>query len=90
MKRTTVLLPEETAALLRLEAERRGVTPSEIVREAITAHVTTKPGEPKGFLKLAGAFNGPPPHDAGRRLEEVLTGLTEDIAERSGLARRDR
>jgi hypothetical protein len=90
MRRTTVLLTEETSELLRLEAERRGVTPSEIVREAITVHLTGKPGQAKGFLKLAGAFKGPPPHDVAEGLEDVLSRMTEDVAERNGLARRDR
>ncbi|HEX5138827.1 MAG TPA: CopG family transcriptional regulator [Planctomycetota bacterium] len=39
MKRTTVKLPDEIDARLRHEAKRRGVPVSEVVREAIEAHV---------------------------------------------------
>lgn len=90
MKRTTVLLPDETAELLRLESERRGITPSELVREAITTHVVPKPGEVKGFLKLAAAFNGPPPHDTAEQADELLSDLAGYAAKESGLGDRDR
>ncbi len=89
MKRTTVLLPDDIAKLLKLEAERRGVTPSQLVREAVTAHVNGKPGEPKGFLKLAGKFKSGHT-DTAARMEELLDEMAEDIARESGLGPRDR
>ncbi len=39
MKRTTVKLPDEIDARLRHEAERRGITISELTREAIEQHL---------------------------------------------------
>jgi predicted transcriptional regulator len=39
MKRTTIKLPDELDARLRFEAERRGMTISELSREAIAAHL---------------------------------------------------
>jgi hypothetical protein len=54
MKRTTIKLPEELDARLRFEAERRGVTVSQLTREAIAAYL----GEgPVRRLRAAGAGN---------------------------------
>ena len=39
MIRTTVKLPEELDARLRHEAQRRGITISELTREAIDSHL---------------------------------------------------
>ncbi|MGH3659026.1 MAG: CopG family transcriptional regulator, partial [Micromonosporaceae bacterium] len=39
MKRTTVKLPDEVDARLRHEAARRGMTISELTREAIEIHL---------------------------------------------------
>jgi hypothetical protein len=39
MKRTTVKLPEDLDAKLRAEADRRGMTVSELTREAIETHL---------------------------------------------------
>jgi len=39
MKRTTLKLPEALDAKLRQEAKRRGVTVSELTREAVEAHL---------------------------------------------------
>jgi hypothetical protein len=96
MKRTTVLLPDDTAKILKLEAERRGVSPSEIVRQAVTEHLDAS--RPRGFLKLAGKLGGAKgpqwsgkiPDDHVDELEEAYLAEIEDIAEQNGLARRDR
>lgn len=45
MKRTTIVLPDEVDAQLRYEARRRGVSMTELAREAITAYLVEPPGE---------------------------------------------
>ena len=42
MKRTTVKLPIELDARLRHEAQRRGITVSELTREAIDHHLGSR------------------------------------------------
>ena len=39
MKRTTIVLPDDIDAQLRYEARRRGVSMTELAREAITAYL---------------------------------------------------
>lgn len=76
MKRTTIKLPDELDARLRFEAERRGVTISELTREAIGAYL----GEgPHRRLRAAGAGRGDGSGVAGR-IDELLreTGFGED------------
>jgi hypothetical protein len=66
MKRTTVKLPDDLDARLRHEAARRGVTVSDLTREAIEAHLVAR-----GRRRL-----GAPGHsgrsDVSRRVEEIL------------------
>jgi len=67
MKRTTVKLPDELDARLRLEAERRGTTVSAITREAIESHLGT------GHRRLMAAKAGRSGRaDTARRIEEIL------------------
>jgi len=67
MKRTTVKLPEELDARLRHEAGRRGLTVSEITREAIESHLGG------GGRRLLAAKAGPSgQRDTARRIEEIL------------------
>jgi hypothetical protein len=50
MKRTTITLPDDLAALLEYERRRRDVPASAIVRAALETYLTTggqKPGEPR-------------------------------------------
>jgi plasmid stability protein len=68
MKRTTVKIPDDLDAQLRHEAARRGVTISELTREALEAHL-----RPKGRRRLLAAGAG----DSGRsdiseKIEEIL------------------
>ncbi|HWB72393.1 MAG TPA: CopG family transcriptional regulator [Egibacteraceae bacterium] len=70
MKRTTVKLPEDLDALLRHEAARRGVTISELTREAIEQHLQVTPGRRR--LMAAGAGHSGR-HDISERIEEILT-----------------
>ena len=68
MKRTTVKLPDEVDARLRHEAERRGITISDLTREAIEAHLHMGPRR-KLFGK--GAFSSGR-SDISERIEEIL------------------
>jgi plasmid stability protein len=68
MKRTTVKIPDDLDAKLRHEAARRGVTISEVTREALEAYL-----RPNGRRRLLAAGAG----DSGRsdvseRIEEIL------------------
>jgi predicted transcriptional regulator len=69
MHRTTVKLPDDLDARLRHEAERRGVTVSQLTREAIEALLDA----PKGRRKLLAAGAGASGHtDISERIEEIL------------------
>ena len=69
MKRTTVKLPDELDALLRHEAARRGMTVSQITREAIEAHL----GATAGHRRLGAAGAGRSGRkDVSERIEEIL------------------
>ena len=69
MRRTTVKLPEDLDARLRHEAERRGITVSELTREAIEAHLGHHPG--RRNLMAAGAGRSGA-GDISVRIEEIL------------------
>lgn len=66
MRWTTVKLSEEVDARLRHEAERRGVTISELIQEAIQAHLGA-------WRTLGAAAAGRSGHDdISERIEEIL------------------
>lgn len=67
MKRTTVKLPDDVDAKLRHEAARRGMTISEITREAIEAHLG---GRRRKLLAAKAGRSGY--SDTARRIEELL------------------
>lgn len=67
MKRTTVKLPDDVDAKLRHEAERRGVTISELTREAIEQHL----GGRRRRLGAAGVGHSGR-DDISERIEEIL------------------
>jgi len=67
MVRTTVKLPEELDAKLRHEAARRGMTISELTREAIETHL----GGGRRRLAAAGAGRSGR-SDISERIEEIL------------------
>jgi predicted transcriptional regulator len=69
MKRTTVKIPDRLDARLRHEAERRGVTISEVTREALEAHLVGSPGRRR--LDAAGSGRSGR-HDVSERIEEIL------------------
>jgi predicted transcriptional regulator len=68
VKRTTVKLPDELDARLRLEAKRRGLTISGLTREAIEAHL----GRPRRRRLLAAGAGRSGRSDTSERIEAIL------------------
>ncbi len=68
MKRTTVKLPDELDARLRHEAARRGLTISELTREAIQRHLG---GGSRRRLAGGKAWRSGQ-QDVSERIEEIL------------------
>jgi predicted DNA-binding protein len=68
VKRTTVKLPDELDARLRLEAKRRGMTISQLTREAIEAHLNGR--RRRRLVAEAAARSGRT--DVSERIEEIL------------------
>ncbi len=73
MRRTTVKLPDDLDAKLRHEAERRGMTISDLTREAIESHL----GSRLRTLRAAGAGRSGR-DDISMRIEEILS---EEVAQ---------
>lgn len=71
MKRTTLKIPAELDARLRHEAQRRGVTISQISREALEAHLGPGTGSGRRPLGAAGAGRSGR-SDISERIEEIL------------------
>lgn len=69
MKRTTVKLPDELDTLLRHEAARRGITVSELTREAVRTHLHALPGRRR---LMAGGAGRSGHTDISERIEEIL------------------
>lgn len=72
MQRTTVKLPDDLDARLRHEAVRRGVTVSQLTREAIEAHLGGGGGGRVRRRLLAAAAGASGSHDVSERIEEIL------------------
>ncbi|HVS10012.1 MAG TPA: CopG family transcriptional regulator, partial [Planctomycetota bacterium] len=68
VKRTTVKIPDELDVRLRLEARRRGLTISELTREAIEAHL----GDRRRRRLLAAGAGSSGRRDISERIEEIL------------------
>jgi hypothetical protein len=69
VKRTTLKIPDSLDARLRHEAERRGVTISEVSREALEAYLVGPPGRRRLGAAKAGHSGQP---DVSERIEEIL------------------
>jgi predicted transcriptional regulator len=74
MKRTTVKISDELDARLRHEAQRRGMTISEVSREALEAHLLGSPGRRRLGAAMAGASGR---GDVSERIEEILAAEVE-------------
>jgi predicted transcriptional regulator len=68
MRRTTVKVSDEVDARLRQEAERRGVTVSELTREALESYLGVESPRRLGFAG-AGASGR---RNVSERIEEIL------------------
>ena len=79
MKRTTVMLPDDVEARLRLEARRRGVPIAEIVREAVDRHLPRP--EPGRWLPFFAVGNSGI-EDGSERVDEIVAGVIDAEHER--------
>ena len=75
MKRTTVKIPDELDARLRQEAARRGVTISQVTREALEGHLGV--GR-RRMLRAAGSGDSGR-SDLSERIEEILAAEAEQF-----------
>jgi Ribbon-helix-helix protein, copG family len=75
MKRTTVKIPDELDRRLRHEAEKRGITISEVTREALEAKLGV--GRPI-LLGAAGSLRSGQ-GDLAERVEEILAEEAEQF-----------
>lgn len=67
VKRTTIKLPDELDFRLRHEARRRGMTISQVTREAITEHLG---GGQRRLLAAAAGHSGR--RDISERIEDII------------------
>ena len=70
MKRTTIALPDELAALLEQEQRRRAVPAATIIREALTAYLPRR-GSASEQLPFVGIGRSGA-HDTAREAEAIL------------------
>jgi hypothetical protein len=70
MKRTTISLPDELALLAEREANRRGVSVSEVTRQALAEHLGLSGTKPRRlpFANLGSSGR----HHTARDLEDIL------------------
>jgi len=68
MKRTSITLSDDLHYMLRHEAARRQITITELVREALEAHLGV--GKKRRFFSAKAGRSGY--DDTARRLEELL------------------
>ena len=73
MRRTTVLLPDDLAALVDQERRRRDVSTAEIIREALQQYLTSGQDETKfAFFGVGRSTQGRRRPAASERVDEVL------------------
>jgi hypothetical protein len=73
MRRTTVKLPEDLDAKLRAEAERRGMTISELTRDAIETYLS---GGRRAFASAGAGRSGS--GDIAARAEEIFAEILDE------------
>jgi len=86
MKRTSLLIEEETLARLAAIARRQGVPTSKVIREALGTYVVQRQaesGEAGPLDALIGLIDGPA-EPLGARTEEIVA---EEVARRFGAER---
>jgi Arc/MetJ-type ribon-helix-helix transcriptional regulator len=71
MRKTTIYLDEADDQLLAEAAERRGVSRTELIREAIRKLLSAEAGSRKPRMPLGRSGHG----DAARRVDDVLDEL---------------
>jgi len=76
-----VKLPEDLDAKLRQEAARRGITVSELTREAIEAHLT---GGPSRILRSAGSFRSNS-GDLSTRVDQIFGEILDEKRDKGEL-----
>ncbi len=78
MHKLQIMIPREQYLWLKERARTEGKSIGQVVREAIDrvrGHTAVKelpPLEEDPFWEVVGAFEGPPPHDASVRHDEIL------------------
>jgi len=73
MKRTSLMVEEETLARLSSIAWRRGVTTAKVIREALGAYVAQHQTEAVGAMEpLIGLWADGPAEPLGERAEEIV------------------
>lgn len=72
MKRTTVKLPDDLDARLRHEAQRRGMTISELTRQAIETQLGTGTGTGTRRRLGAAAAGRSGRNDISERIDEII------------------
>lgn len=68
VKRTTIMLPDDVDARLRLEARRRGLSIAQVAREAIERELPPPPDGPLSFFAVGDGS----PRDASERVDEFV------------------
>ena len=80
MKRTTIMLPDDVDARLRLEARRRGQSIAQVAREAIERELPAPADGRLGFFAVGDGS----PRDASERVDELVA---DGIRRRRGARR---
>ncbi|MBI3924968.1 MAG: CopG family transcriptional regulator [Armatimonadetes bacterium] len=70
MKRTTISLPEDLSTAVEREAQRCGISISEVTRRALAAYFDLQSPEPRRLPFTALGRSGQ--RDTARRVEEIL------------------
>ncbi|MBF6437625.1 CopG family transcriptional regulator [Nocardia cyriacigeorgica] len=71
MKRTTVKLPDELDERMRHEAQRRGITVSELTRAAVAQFLSMPPEGRRQFGAAGAGRSGQ--SDVSSRIDEILS-----------------